>query len=52
MSFICAPTINELLDILEAYRPEVDIKTLTLDWLTDDDSGSSKKHKLNLSLRL
>ena len=31
---------------------EVDIKTLTLDWLTDDDSGSSKKHKLNLSLRL
>ena len=29
--FICSPTTNKLLDLLEAYTPETDPKTLTLD---------------------
>ncbi|KAK9190538.1 hypothetical protein WN943_019145 [Citrus x changshan-huyou] len=50
--FICASTANELLDLLEAYKPEPYPKTLTLDWSTNHGSGNSKKHKLHLSLRL
>ncbi|KAK9222519.1 hypothetical protein WN944_010955 [Citrus x changshan-huyou] len=34
--FICAPTANELLDLLQAYKPEPDPMTLALDWATDD----------------
>ncbi|KAK9232762.1 hypothetical protein WN943_023010 [Citrus x changshan-huyou] len=51
--FICAPTANELLDLLQAYKPEPDPMTLALDWATDDDgSNSHKKCKLDLTLRL
>ncbi|KAK9212580.1 hypothetical protein WN943_001962 [Citrus x changshan-huyou] len=51
--FICAPTANELLDFLQAYKPEPDPMTLALDWATDDDgSNSRKKCKLDLTLRL
>ncbi|KAK9225925.1 hypothetical protein WN943_010970 [Citrus x changshan-huyou] len=51
--FICAPTANELLDLLQAYKPEPDPMTLALDWTTDDDgSNSCKKCKLDLNLRL
>ncbi|KAK9190293.1 hypothetical protein WN943_018897 [Citrus x changshan-huyou] len=51
--FICAPTANELLDLLHAYKPEPDPMTLALDWATDDDgSNSRKKCKLDVTLRL
>ncbi|KAK9229875.1 hypothetical protein WN944_022841 [Citrus x changshan-huyou] len=51
--FICAPTANELLDLLQAYKPEPDPMTLALDWATDDDGNNSrKKCKLDLTLRL
>ncbi|KAK9187527.1 hypothetical protein WN944_018924 [Citrus x changshan-huyou] len=51
--FICAPTANELLDLLQDYKPEPDPMTLALDWATDDDdSNSRKKCKLDLTLRL
>ena len=51
--FIYGPTTNELLDLLEAYKPEPDPMTLTLDWVTDDDgSNSCKKCKLDLTLHL
>ncbi|KAK9199793.1 hypothetical protein WN944_014986 [Citrus x changshan-huyou] len=51
--FICAPTANELLDLLQAYKPEPDPMTLALDWaIDDDDSNSRKKCKLDLSLHL
>ncbi|KAK9185001.1 hypothetical protein WN943_025354 [Citrus x changshan-huyou] len=51
--FICASTANELLDLLQAYKPEPDPMTLALDWATDDDgSNSLKKCKLDLTLRL
>ncbi|KAK9222126.1 hypothetical protein WN944_010558 [Citrus x changshan-huyou] len=51
--FICAPTANELLDPLQAYKPESDPMTLALDWGTDDDgSNSRKKCKLDLTLHL
>ena len=51
--FICAPTANELLDLLQAYKPEPDPMTLALDWATDDDdSNSRKKCKLDLTLYL
>ncbi|KAK9213873.1 hypothetical protein WN944_005858 [Citrus x changshan-huyou] len=51
--FICAPTANELLDLLQAYKPEPNLMTLALDWATDDDSSNSrKKCKLDLTLRL
>ena len=50
--FICAPTANELLDLLEGYILKLDPKTFALDWLTDDGNNSSKKHILNLTLSL
>ena len=51
--FIYGPTANELLDLLQAYKPELDPMTLALDWATDDDgSNSRKKCKLDLTLRL
>ena len=51
--FICAPTTNEFLDLLQAYKPEPNLLTLALDWATDDDvSNSRKKCKLDLTLRL
>ncbi|KAH9781454.1 cytokinin riboside 5'-monophosphate phosphoribohydrolase [Citrus sinensis] len=51
--FICAPTAKELLDLLQAYKPEPDPMTLALDWATDDDgSNSRKKCKSDLTLRL
>ena len=50
--FICAPIANKLLDLLETCRPELDLKTLTVDWSTDDGSSSSKLNKLDLILHL
>ncbi|KAK9217575.1 hypothetical protein WN943_006202 [Citrus x changshan-huyou] len=51
--FICASTTNELLDLLQAYKPEPDPMTLALDWATDDNgSNSRKKCKLDLTLHL
>ena len=51
--FICAPTANELLNLLQVYKPEPDPMTLALDWaIDDDDSNSRKKCKLDLTLRL
>ena len=51
--FICAPIANELLDLLQVFKPELDPMTLILDWLTNDDgSNPSKKCKLDLILRL
>ncbi|KAK9195386.1 hypothetical protein WN943_003507 [Citrus x changshan-huyou] len=51
--FICAPTANELLDLLQAYKSEPNPMTLALDWATDDDgSNSRRKCKLDLTLRL
>jgi len=51
--FVCASTANELLDLLQAYKPEPDPETLALEWLTNDGNPSpSKKYKLDLTLRL
>ncbi|KAK9192455.1 hypothetical protein WN944_003147 [Citrus x changshan-huyou] len=51
--FVCAFTANELLDLLQAYKPEPDLKTLALEWLTNDGNPSpTKKYKLDLTLRL
>ncbi|KAK9218032.1 hypothetical protein WN943_006666 [Citrus x changshan-huyou] len=51
--FICAHTANELLDMLQAYRPEPDPWTLVLERLNNDGNSScSKKYKLDLTLRL
>ena len=36
--FICAFIANELFNLLQAYKPESDLRTLALDWLTNDDS--------------
>ncbi|KAK9222196.1 hypothetical protein WN944_010628 [Citrus x changshan-huyou] len=41
--FICAPTANELLDLLQAYKPELNPMTLALDWATDDDGSIPRK---------
>ncbi|KAK9222129.1 hypothetical protein WN944_010561 [Citrus x changshan-huyou] len=38
--FICAPTTNELLDLLQAKKPEPNLMTLRLDWATDDDASN------------
>ncbi|KAK9203152.1 hypothetical protein WN943_013406 [Citrus x changshan-huyou] len=51
--FICAYTANELLDLLQAYRPEPDPWTFVLECPNNDgNSSSSKKYKLDLTLRL
>ncbi|KAH9671201.1 hypothetical protein KPL70_017267 [Citrus sinensis] len=51
--FICAHTANELLDLLQAYRPEPDPWTFVLEHPNNDgNSSSSKKYKLDLTLRL
>ncbi|KAH9705550.1 hypothetical protein KPL70_011918 [Citrus sinensis] len=51
--FICAHTANELLDLLQAYRPEPDPWTFVLERPNSDgNSSSSKKYKLDLTLRL
>ncbi|KAK9218082.1 hypothetical protein WN943_006716 [Citrus x changshan-huyou] len=51
--FICAHTANELLDLLQPYKPKPDPMNLVLDWATDNDgSNSRKKCKLDLTLRL
>ncbi|KAK9208587.1 hypothetical protein WN944_000945 [Citrus x changshan-huyou] len=51
--FICAHTVNELFDLLQAYRPESDPRTLVLEHPHNDGKGShSKKYKLDLTLRL
>ncbi|KAK9199900.1 hypothetical protein WN944_015094 [Citrus x changshan-huyou] len=51
--FICAHTANELLDMLQAYRPEPDPWTFVLEHLNNDGNSSrSKKYKLDLTLRL
>ena len=52
-SLFCAPTTNELLDLLQVYKPEPDPMTLALDWATDDNGiNPCKKCKLDLTLRL
>ena len=52
-NFNCAPTTNELLDLLQAYKLEPDPMTLALDWATDDDgSNPRKKCKLDLTFCL
>ena len=49
--FIC--TSNELLDLLQAYRPEPDPGTFVLESPKNDGNSSrSKKYKLDLTLRL
>ncbi|KAK9184915.1 hypothetical protein WN943_025267 [Citrus x changshan-huyou] len=51
--FICAHTANELLDLLQAYRPEPDPWTFVLDHPNNDGKNShSKKYKLDLTIRL
>lgn len=51
--FICAHTANELLDLLQAYKPEPDPWTFVLERPNNDgNSSSSKKYKLDLTLRL
>ena len=51
--FICVPTANELLDLLQAYKLKPDPMTLALAWATDDDgSNPRKKCKLDLTLHL
>ncbi|KAK9225738.1 hypothetical protein WN943_010782 [Citrus x changshan-huyou] len=51
--FICAHTANELLDMLQAYRPEPDPWTFVLERPNNDGNSSrSKKYKLDLTLRL
>ncbi|KAK9229843.1 hypothetical protein WN944_022809 [Citrus x changshan-huyou] len=52
-NFYCAHTANELLDLLQAYRPEPDHRTLVLEYPNNDGNSSrSKKYKLDLTLRL
>ncbi|KAK9225777.1 hypothetical protein WN943_010821 [Citrus x changshan-huyou] len=52
-NFICAHTANELLDLLQAYRPEPEPRTFVLECPNNDDNSSrSKKCKLDLTLRL
>ena len=53
--FISASTANELLNLLQAYKPEPDPKTVALNWSTDDGNGNSSSNKkvdLDLTLRL
>ncbi|KAK9222605.1 hypothetical protein WN944_011041 [Citrus x changshan-huyou] len=51
--FICAHTTNVLLDLLQAYKPEPDSRTLVLESPNNDCNNSrNKKYKLDLTLRL
>ena len=51
--FICAHTANELLDMLQAYKPEPDPWAFVFERPNDDGNSSrSKKYKLDLTLRL
>ncbi|KAK9187835.1 hypothetical protein WN944_019234 [Citrus x changshan-huyou] len=51
--FICAHTANELLDLLQAYKPEPDPRTFVLESPNNDGNSScSKKYKLDLTLCL
>ncbi|KAK9218309.1 hypothetical protein WN943_006946 [Citrus x changshan-huyou] len=51
--FICAHTVNELLDLLQAYRPEPDPWTFVLEHPNNyGNSSRSKKYKLDLTLHL
>ncbi|KAK9195422.1 hypothetical protein WN943_003543 [Citrus x changshan-huyou] len=51
--FICAYTANELLDLLQAYRPEPDPWTFVLECPNNDGNSSrSKNYKLDLTLSL
>ncbi|KAK9187400.1 hypothetical protein WN944_018794 [Citrus x changshan-huyou] len=51
--FICAHTANELLDLLQAYRPEPDLGTFVLESPNNyDNSSRGKKYKLDLTLCL
>ncbi|KAK9229979.1 hypothetical protein WN944_022946 [Citrus x changshan-huyou] len=51
--FICTHTTNELLDMLQAYKPEPDSRTLVLESPNNDGNSSrSKKYKLDLTLHL
>ncbi|KAK9221859.1 hypothetical protein WN944_010289 [Citrus x changshan-huyou] len=51
--FICAHTANELLDLLQTYKPEPDTWTFVLERPNNDGNSSrSKKYKLDLTLRL
>ncbi|KAK9185002.1 hypothetical protein WN943_025355 [Citrus x changshan-huyou] len=51
--FICAHTANELLDLLQAYKPEPDPWTFVLECPNNDGNSSrSKKYKLGLTLCL
>ncbi|KAK9225774.1 hypothetical protein WN943_010818 [Citrus x changshan-huyou] len=51
--FIYAHTANDLLDLLQAYRPEPDPWTFVLECPNNDcNSSRSKKYKLDLTLRL
>ncbi|KAK9204866.1 hypothetical protein WN943_015131 [Citrus x changshan-huyou] len=51
--FICAHTAKELLDMLQAYTPEPDPRTLVLEFPNNDGNSShSKKYKLDLTLHL
>ncbi|KAK9200528.1 hypothetical protein WN944_015726 [Citrus x changshan-huyou] len=51
--FICAQTANELLDLLQAYRPEPVPWTFVLERPNNDgNSNRSKKYQLDLTLRL
>ncbi|KAK9208934.1 hypothetical protein WN944_001295 [Citrus x changshan-huyou] len=51
--FICAHTANELLDLLQTYRPEPDPWTFVLERPNNDGNTSrSTKYKLDLTLRL
>ncbi|KAK9214130.1 hypothetical protein WN944_006118 [Citrus x changshan-huyou] len=51
--FICAHIANELLDLLQAHKPEPDPRTFVLECLNNNDNSSrSKKCKLDLTIRL
>ncbi|KAK9205940.1 hypothetical protein WN943_016211 [Citrus x changshan-huyou] len=51
--FICAHSINELFDLLQAYRPKLDPWTFVLERPNNDDNSSgSKKYKLDLTFRM
>ncbi|KAK9214940.1 hypothetical protein WN944_006942 [Citrus x changshan-huyou] len=51
--FISAHTANELLDMLQAYKSELDLWTFVLERPNNDGNSSrSKKYKLDLTLRL